>query len=233
MSRTQRAIRSLAWIFAVLSFHQAIADDVQLRDPVISVNHHSATSDFEAVPDSAFSREEELRRLFDLYMDARVAGTLEEADILAKQIVQVSILSYGRDSKGTARALVNLAGLQVTHEENTAAIQNLTAAIDIVERVENNLSLDLVNPLNAMGAAQLQAGNVDLAKEAWFRAVHISHVNLGPHNYQQIETLQAIGQIYESAGKSKMAKKIHRRIKYLQSREVPAAADAFLPVVSK
>lgn len=233
MSRTQKASRSLAWIFAVLPVHQVFADDAQLQAPLTPVNQHLDARVFEPDPGIEFSHEEEIRRLFDLYIDARVAGTAEEADVLAKQIVQVSILSYGRDSKDTAKALVNLASLQVTHEENTAAIQNLTAAIDIVERVENNLSLDLISPLNAMGAAQLQAGNDELAKEAWFRAVHISHVNLGPHNYQQIETLQAIGQVYIADGKNKKAKKIRRRIKYLQSREVPSAADMMLPVARK
>lgn len=233
MSRTQKASRSLAWIFAVLPVHLAVADDAQMQVPLATVNQHPDTRVFEPDPGIENSDEDEVRRLFDLYIDARVAGTAEEADVLAKQIVQVSITSFGRDSKGTAKALVNLASLQVTHEENTAAIQNLTAAIDIVERVENNLSLDLIGPLNAMGAAQFQAGNEDLAKEAWFRAVHISHVNLGPHNYQQIETLQAIGQVYEADGKNKKAKKIRRRIKYLQSREVPPAADVLLPVASK
>jgi len=168
--------------------------------------------------------DDQVMRLFDLYMDARIAGTTQEADVLAKQIVEVSIRSYGRDSKGTARALTNLASLQVSNDENTAAIQNLSAAIDIIESVENNLSLDLISPLTAMGSAQQQAGNAELAQLSWNRAVHISHVNLGPHNYQQIETLYSLSRLLIEAGENKAANKMRRRIAYLQSRD-PAQSD--------
>jgi tetratricopeptide (TPR) repeat protein len=173
---------------------------------------------------------DEVSRLFGLYMDARVTGTADEADVLAKQIVEVSIRSYGRDSKGTARALTNLANLQITKEENAAAIQNLSAAIDIIERIENNLSLDLVSPLSALGSAQVQAGNADLAQIAWKRAVHISHVNLGPHNYQQIETLYSLSQLLARAGESKAANKVRKQIAYLRSREVAPQDDMLLSV---
>ena len=164
------------------------------------------------------SADEDIRRLFSLYMDARSAGMMEEADILAKQIVERSILSFGRDSKDTARALTSLATLQTSNHENIAAIQNFAAAIDIVETMDGRLSMDLLGPLKAMGAAQLQAGNGDYARDAWIRAVHISHVNLGPHNLEQIETLQAIADLYFSAEKGKEGRNVLRRIRYLQYR---------------
>ena len=143
---------------------------------------------------------------------------MEEADILAKQIVERSILSFGRDSKDTARALTSLATLQTSNHENIAAIQNFAAAIDIVETMDGRLSMDLLGPLKAMGAAQLQAGNGDYARDAWIRAVHISHVNLGPHNLEQIETLHAIADLYFSAEKGKEGRNVLRQIKYLQYR---------------
>jgi len=164
------------------------------------------------------SADEGIQRLFSLYMDARSAGMMEEADILAKQIVERSILSFGRDSKDTARALTSLATLQTSNHENIAAIQNFTAAIDIVESMDGRLSMDLLGPLKAMGAAQLQAGNGDYARDAWIRAVHISHVNLGPHNLEQIETLQAIADLYFSTEKGKEGRNVRRQIQYLQYR---------------
>ena len=154
---------------------------------------------------------------------------MEEADSLAKQIVEVSIRSYGRDSTGTAKALTNLATLQTENDEFVAAIQNLSAAIDIVEQTDNRLSNELINPLNAMGDAQMQAGNTDLAREAWDRAVHISHVNLGPHNYEQVETLHALARMFSNAGMSKEARKTYKRISYLQSREFEPREDGMLP----
>jgi len=170
--------------------------------------------------------ENEIYRLLELYEDARTAGMLEEAEMLAKQIVEVSIQSYGRDSQGTARALTNLATLQSENAEYVAAIQNLSAAIDIVERVENNLSLNLLYPLNEMGRLQLQAGNTDLAQETWKRAVHISHVNLGPHNFEQVETLQAIAGLLVASGKNRKARKLRRRISELLTRDAyPVGED--------
>ncbi|MGI9206031.1 MAG: tetratricopeptide repeat protein [Woeseiaceae bacterium] len=163
--------------------------------------------------------ENEIYRLLELYEDARMAGMLEEADMLAKQIVEISIQSYGRDSHDTARALTNLATLQSENEQYVAAIQNLSAAIDIVERVENNLSMSLLYPLNEMGRLQMRAGQTDLAQETWSRAVHISHVNLGPHNFEQVETLQAIAGLLVASGKYRKARKLRRRIGELLSRE--------------
>jgi hypothetical protein len=177
------------------------------------------------------SADDNIRRLFSLYMDARSAGMMEEADILAKQIVERSILSFGRNSKDTARALTSLATLQTSNNENIAAIQNFAAAIDIVETMDGRLSMDLLAPLKAMGAAQLQAGNSDHARDAWIRAVHISHVNLGPHNLEQIETLQAIANLYFSVEKGKEGRNILRQIKYLQYRYSAPERQEIVPAM--
>jgi len=52
---------------------------------------------------------------------------------------------------------------------------------------------------------------------------------MGPHNYQQIETLHAIGQLLLNDGKSKAAKKIRRRIYYLETREARLSPSRPLP----
>lgn len=161
---------------------------------------------------------DELFRLFAMYDDARAAGEREEADTIGKQIVETSIRAYGVDSKHTAKALTNLATLQTSNEENEAAIKNFEAAIDILERAESRLSKDLIRPLKVMGAAQLQAGRPDHSRDSWNRAVHISHVNYGPHNYEQVEVLQDLARLYSRAGMSKEAGRIRMRIYYLRSR---------------
>jgi len=177
------------------------------------------------------SADEDIQRLFSLYMDARSSGMMEEADILAKQIVEKSILSFGRNSKDTARALTSLATLQTSNHENIAAIQNFAAAIDIVETMDGRLSSDLISPLKALGAAQLQAGNGDHARDAWIRAVHISHVNLGPHNLDQIETLQAIAALYSRAEMSKEERNVRRQIQYLQYRSSTIDQQDIVPEI--
>ena len=162
--------------------------------------------------------EYEFDRLLAMYDDARASGEFEEADTIGKQIVETSIRTYGRDSKNTADALTNLANLQIANEEAEAAIQNFTAAVDILERTDSRLSKDLIKPLKGMGAAQLQAGRADHAVGTWTRALHINHVNYGPHDYGQVETLYDLARLYSRAGMDKEADKTWKRIYYLRAR---------------
>lgn len=219
MARLQKAATSLAFIALVATPHfVSAADDGE--SPVMHVVSLPTRSVF-AEQDLEFSRSEsdEVRRLFNLYIDARSIGNQGEADNLAKQIVATSISSFGRDSRDTAMALTNLGDLQTANTDYELAIKNYAAAIEIVEGIENNLSMDLISPLRGMGSAQLMSGNTDYARTAWNRAVHISHVNLGPHNFQQVETLYSIAALYAGAGKTKDARKIKRRIQYLHKRD--------------
>ena len=160
----------------------------------------------------------DIDRLFLLYKDARAEGSYDEADTLAKRIVDRSIESNGIDSKVTAVALTNLGMLQLSQEESVSAAQNFTVAIDVVERLENRLSVDLITPLRGLGRAEQQAGQLDRAVDAWKRAVHISHVNYGPHNYEQVETLYSIAKVLYDAGARDEAYKIYKRISYLHNR---------------
>jgi tetratricopeptide (TPR) repeat protein len=168
------------------------------------------------------SAEQEIARLFDQYKDALSNQTWDEADTLAKLIVDKSIRTFGRESKTTAVSLTNLAILQVKNADPVSAVQNFTAAIDIVEQVDNRLSSDLIIPLKEMGTAQLEAGNADRAVAAWNRAVHVSHVNFGPHNMEQVEPLYELSRMYFKAGMNKEAYKVRKRIYYLQMREADA-----------
>ncbi len=227
MSRSQTVtIKFVAFVLFLAAPHAAFAEDSTLPalTGVTDTNYSSTNSPAKASDPLV---ENEIFRLLELYDEARMSGSLEEADVLAKRIVEVSIQSYGRDSQGTARALTNLATLQSENAQYVAAIQNLSAAIDIVERVESHLSMSLLYPLNEMGRLQLQAGRTDLAQETWSRAVHISHVNLGPHNFEQVETLQAIAALLAASGKNKKARKVRRRIGELLSRDAyPINEDA-------
>jgi tetratricopeptide (TPR) repeat protein len=229
MLRMQKAARSLAVFISIVVVQSPLFAEDEIAAGATTADATSSSYINRATFNATSSAENEVVRLFALYQDARSASMQEEADSLAKQIVEVSIRSYGRESNGTAKALTNLAMLQSENDELVPAIQNLSAAIDIVERTENRLSSELINPLKALGIAQLQAGNTDLAKAAWYRAVHISHVNLGPHNYEQVETLHALARMFSSAGMAKEARKTYKRISYLKSREFQPRADGMLP----
>jgi len=217
MTRTQTAALSLVLSLPILlATSPALADDAQSL-----VSESSAkTSVVSAAPATSSSAEPEddIRLLFELYREAQSGHMSDEADTLAKRIVEVSIRDNGPNSRTTAVALTNLANFQSSTEDNVAALQNYSRAIDIVERIDSRLSSDLITPLRGMGYAHQRAGNPDQARGAWSRALHVSHVNFGPHNFEQIEMLRAIGRLFRIAGMHKEAAKVQKRIDYLRNR---------------
>jgi len=174
---------------------------------------------------------ERLSRLFTLYLDAISEKQYAEADALGKQIVELTISAYGLDSEESAKALTNLAIAQHGIEDFESAILNYEAAIGIIERVDNRLSYDLINPLRGLGAAQLASGRPDLARDAFNRAVHVSHVNEGPHNLEQIETLESLAETYMSVGEYEEAVDVQKRIYYLQARNIDTDSMDIIPAL--
>ncbi len=207
--------------------HAVAAEDAAITD-TSAVTAIAAVPVTETVTDIAVSTEDEILELFSLYLEARSTGMLGEAEILAKQVVELSISSYGVQSKRTARALTDLGELQASNGDYRAALLNLAQAIEIIENLDNYLSMDLMNPVRTMADVQMRVGATDLAVGNWNRALHISHVNLGPHNADQIETLLSLGRLYASAGKAKEANRIRKRIRYLETRQFEATGSALL-----
>lgn len=159
-----------------------------------------------------------LQAEFDRYLELIGEGQLDEADTVAKRVVELSIRHTGPRSLDTSRALTNLAIVQARTGQNEAAQQNYAAAIDIVEEREDRLSPRLINPLKGLGAAQLAGGRPDLAAETYARAVHITHVNEGPHNMDQIELLESLAETKLSMGLIEEAQSAHDSIYSLNLR---------------
>ena len=128
-------------------------------------------------------------------------GLLDEADAAAKRLIQLAIESRGMDSTQAATALTNLAIVQHQNAQYDAAQSNYESAIEIIENVEDRLNAALVNPLKGLAAAQLEGGRPDLATTTFRRAVHVTHVNEGPHNLTQLQILQDLSDIQLMMGK--------------------------------
>ncbi|NQV85763.1 MAG: tetratricopeptide repeat protein [Woeseiaceae bacterium] len=172
-------------------------------EQVVPVAEEEITDEYQSsepeTPDSDAS-EASLLEEFARYRRLVEEGTLDEADIAAKRIVEMAIKIYGPQSRETASALNNLGIVQYSTGQFDAAIQNFTSAIEIIEIVEDRLDSALINPLKGLGAAQLSNGRPDQARETYTRATHISHVNEGPHNLQQVEILESIAETYIRTG---------------------------------
>jgi tetratricopeptide (TPR) repeat protein len=174
---------------------------------------------------------EELKRLYVLYREAMESKSLLEADTLAKRVVELSIRVNGLDSMDSARAITNLGIVQHSNQDYESAMLNFTASIGIIERIDNRLSAELINPLRGLAASEAASGQPALARQTYQRAVHISHVNEGPHNQQQVQTLQSIAELHLSMGDFKEANDIQENIFELQARNIDPLSLDILPAL--
>ena len=175
------------------------------------------------------SREQQLADEFERYRRLIDEGVMDEADASAKRIVEMVIRLYGPQSIEASKALSNLALVQMRNEQYEAAIQNFESSVEIIETVEDRLNERLVNPLTGLGSAQLKNGRPDLATKTFSRARHITHVNEGPHNIQQVEILEALAQATLLTGDTKGARQLLDRMHALNVRHFAGDELALIP----
>jgi hypothetical protein len=192
-----------------------------------------AEEDLEEPPSQRELDLEEIKRLFALYKESLTNANFLEADTLAKQIIELSIKVYGIDSAESAKALTNLAIAQHNNKEYEAAERNYRASIDIIERTSDRLNSALINPLKGLGAVQLAIGRPDMARATFERAVHVSHVNDGPHNPGQIEVLESMAEIFLAVGEHQEALDVQERMFSIQARNLEPGSLETLPALTK
>jgi tetratricopeptide (TPR) repeat protein len=151
------------------------------------------------LPDGA-TDEEQLMYQYSRYLDLLDDHVYDEADTVAKRVVELTLKVRGPKSTEYSKALINLAIVQHYTGQYDAAQQNFQSAIEIIENNEDRLNAQLVNPLKGLGASQLDAGRPDLANETFSRAVHVTHVNEGPHNLDQVEILESLAETHLRLG---------------------------------
>lgn len=175
----------------------------------------------------------ELQRLFDLYREALTNKDYLEADTLAKRVVELSIRLNGLDSHDSAKAITNLGIAQHNNGDYESALRNFMASIDIIERIDDNLSPSLVNPLQGLAATHAAVGRPDLARLAYQRAVHVTHVNDGPHNKDQVDILGSMAELHISQGDFEQAIDLQERVYTLQTRNIDPESMEMIPALEK
>jgi tetratricopeptide (TPR) repeat protein len=211
----------------------AVADgDGGLMDQVVPVAEENAASEETEVtgpPQAEIDPKTELLEQFELYKRLMVEGIYDEADSVAKRIVTLAIEITGPNSTETAKALTNLGIVQHRNQQFDAAQQNFETAIEIIEDNEDRLNDRLINPLKGLGAAQLEGGRPDLAARTFNRAIHITHVNDGPHNMGQIEMLESMAETNLRLGSIEDAREMHDKIYMLHQRRYEDDQLALIP----
>jgi tetratricopeptide (TPR) repeat protein len=173
--------------------------------------------------------ENELLRQFELFKQLMQDSIFDEADSVAKRVVELAIQLKGPQSNEFAKALTNLAIVQFETGQYDAAQQNFESAIEIIEDNEDRLNAQLVNPLKGLASSQLKGGRPDLATGTFLRAVHVTHVNEGPHNLDQVELLESIAETHMQVGNIEAAKDVQDSIHRLIIRQYEGDSLAVVP----
>lgn len=177
--------------------------------------------------------EEELIFQYERYIELMNNSVYDEADSAAKRVVELAIKIRGADSIEFSKALTNLAVVQHHTRQFDAAQQNFESAIEIIENREDLLNEQLVNPLRGLGASQLEGGRPDKASSSFRRAVHVTHVNNGPHNLEQVEILDSLSETNLRLGNTEEAENIQDMIYALNEREYAMNAIGMIPSLMK
>ena len=217
-------IAFLSLLLLAVTAVQAQQQDPGPEDQVVPVAEEAP-----AVVDADLSDEERLMLEFERYKQFINDGSMDEADASAKRIVEMAIRLYGPQSLETAKALNNLAYVQHRTAQYDAAIQNFESAVVIIEGESDRLNAQLVNPLKGLGAAQLANGRPDLAVQSFNRATHITHVNDGPHNIDQVEILESLAESTLRMGDMQGARDLLDRIHMLNVRHFDNNELGLLP----
>ena len=208
---------------------EPVADEaISPLDQVVPVAEEEGGAAPAAESAKAVTEEDALRE-FARFRQLLADRNYDEADVSAKRVVEMSIKVFGPQSRETAKALNNLAIVQHNNKQFSAAIQNFTSAIEILEAVYDRLNEELVNPLKGLGAAQLSSGRPDQAVKSFGRATHITHVNEGPHNIEQVEILEALAEANVRLGEVETARDTLDRIHAINVRHFSNDALGLLP----
>lgn len=175
--------------------------------------------------------EEQVTQVFSRYKEQMETGQYDEAEVTAKRQVEITLRNRGPRHKDTAAALTNLAIVQYRLEQYELAALNFETAIGDIEVAEDRLYLGLVNPLKGLGATYVKLGNADKAIVTLDRAIHISRVNEGPQNLDQVEMLDSLTEIFLSMGDLKQADEIQTQAYNLQARQTDPQSEAIIPAL--
>lgn len=167
------------------------------------------------------------------YEEALGDGLYGEAEVAAKRLVEEAIRAGRQEEASTARLLGKLALAQRLNKNFDAALQNYELAIGIIESSHDMLDLELVEPLLGIGYTHIDNERPDLALLHLDRALHVRHVNNGPHSLEQSETLEALADAYKKMGESRKAVHLANRVYWLYSREFPGKSMEIVPALLK
>ena len=168
-----------------------------------------------------------------LYDEALGDGLYIEAEDAAKALLDRAFREGRRNEMSTAELLSDLALAQRYNSDFETALQNYELAITIVESKKDMLHLALIEPLLGIGNTYIESDRPDRALQHIERALHVQHVNEGPHSIDQTAALEALAKAYRKKGELQQAAVIAERIFLLYSHKFPGKSMELVPVLLK
>ena len=166
------------------------------------------------------------------YDDALAKGLFGEAEAIAKRMLE-TLLGGGAGQPLVADGLARLAFAQRQQQLYEAAVQNYAAAVDLLRSTGDHLSSNLIPPLRGLGDTYVASGRADMALPVYEQALHIRHVNDGPHTLEQVELLDDIAVALERSGGAEAALVALDRMFSLYARAYAADSEEVLPVLGR
>lgn len=177
------------------------------------------------------SADQQQRDEFAAYAEALANDSFSEAEIAAKQMVEHVDADAADAVVARARALHNLAIAQQYQGSHGSAMQNYSAALELIASEDDSLSPSLILPLRGLASTYLETGRPDEAFATYERALHVSNVNYGPHSFRQVPVLQSQMQFYLDLEDPASALTMLERITMLYAREYAWNSAEMLPAL--
>ena len=230
MRNTVRKIHWLA-IVAVIVGSTAAAENIANGDGEERVPRRASYDWSELIQPPLPGAEQQQRDQFASFTESLSNESFEEAEGIAKQMVEQ--VDAGSDSAAMARArsLHNLAIAQQFQGHHDSAIQNYKAALHLIGSSDDMLSESLVLPLRGLALAYVDTDRTFEAFDTFDRALHVSNVNYGPHSLNQLPILSSKMQAYLDNNDVGTALEVLDRISILYSRKYSWNSQEMLPAV--
>jgi hypothetical protein len=165
------------------------------------------------------------------YNEAMRIGTYAEAEVAAKKLLDHAIGDGLQNELSTAQLLSKLALAQRHNKNYQAALQNYKLAVSIIESKTDMLGLSLIDPLLGISHTHIDNERPDLAMEYAKRALHVRHVNSGPHSIEQTASLDVLITAHRKMDAFQDALALTDRLHLLYQREFPGKSMELVPIL--
>ncbi|MBL4821730.1 MAG: hypothetical protein JKY98_12190 [Gammaproteobacteria bacterium] len=131
------------------------------------------------------------------------------------------------------RIISNDAALQTASVNNIESIRQYKAVIDELELEGGAWGQGLAQELTALGSLHQQQGTYLEAVEVYTRAMHVSRVNYGLDNLEQVPVVEQLIGSHVALGQWEKADQLHSYLYYTQKKAFGANDPRMIPVLDR